>query len=67
MGDGFVVPSELDAATSHDDAGADPTLECSDGTTRPCQIDLGTHAGIHDCAAGTMVCESGRWSLCYPD
>jgi hypothetical protein len=41
--------------------------ECAADGSRTCAIDLGVHADIHDCVAGTQVCESGRWSRCYPN
>ena len=64
--DALIVVSEVDAG--RDAEGTAVSDECMPDTTRNCLIDLGVHAGIHDCVAGTQFCESSlRWSRCFPN
>src|SRR5262245_61176578 len=41
------------------------TGPCSpDGATHVCSTDLGAKHGVHDCFAGTQVCQNGLWGPC---
>jgi len=38
--------------------------ECVSFETRECTIDLGVVNGVHNCAKGQQICESGAWTEC---
>jgi hypothetical protein len=66
QGSGFEQSARPEASSgSTTSGGADGAqAECIDFQTRECVIDLGVTDGVHNCAKGTQICESGTWTEC---
>jgi hypothetical protein len=39
-------------------------VSCTDEATRACTVELGTHASVTSCLAGTQQCSGGTWGPC---
>jgi hypothetical protein len=66
---GLQNPPNVQEQDAGDGGGGAPpsTTKCTEGATKDCKVQVGTHNGIVTCFLGTQTCSEGVWQECVID